>query len=186
MIEVEQKFRMDDVATLQQRVKALSARQGEPTVQLDRYFAHPCRDFSQTDEALRVRRVGRQNCVTYKGPKLDATTKTRREIELILPPGDAGAEAFADLLQVLGFREVGTVRKTRTAYRMTWQGHDVAVCCDEVDGLGSFVELEIGASEEGVDGAKAALAALAEELQLSGGERRSYLELLMTTRQATE
>ena len=44
----------------------------------------PCRDFAQTDEALRIRTVGDTSFVTYKGPKLDATTKTRRELELPL------------------------------------------------------------------------------------------------------
>ena len=59
-----------------------------PVVQVDQYFAHPARDFAQTDEALRLRRVGKQNFITYKGSKIDATTKTRREIELPLAPGE--------------------------------------------------------------------------------------------------
>ena len=56
-------------------------RPGEPAEQVDTYFSHPARDFAATDEALRIRSIDQENFVTYKGPKLDATTKTRREID---------------------------------------------------------------------------------------------------------
>src|ERR1700688_1176895 len=100
--EVEQKFRIREPAAWLANLKARHGL-GEPEVQVDRYYAHPARDFAQTDEALRIRRIGQANYVTYKGPKLDTTTKTRRELELPLAPGDAGAAGFAELLEALGF-----------------------------------------------------------------------------------
>ncbi len=150
-------------------------------MQSDLYFAHPARDFAQTDEALRIRRVGQHNFVTYKGPKIDQTTKTRREIELDLPAGDRGAADFQSLFEQLGFRTVAEVRKHRRTWLLDWQGHAVEAALDEVDRVGTFVELEITADEGGLDAARAALAALAAELQLTSGERRSYLELLLGT-----
>ena len=52
---------------------------------------------------MRIRRVGNFHCVTYKGPKVDKTTKTRIEIELPLP-GEQGTLAdWKRLLAVLGF-----------------------------------------------------------------------------------
>ena len=81
--------------------------------EIDVYFAHPARDFAQTDEALRLRRKGDANCITYKGPKIDATTKTRREIELPLAPGPESLASWTALLEAVGFRPAGEVRKSR-------------------------------------------------------------------------
>jgi len=181
--EVEQKFRVREPAALLDKLAARQVRLGEPETQVDRYYAHPARDFAQTDEALRIRRIGQANYVTYKGPKLDATTKTRRELELPLAPGDAGAAGFADLLEALGFRTVTEVRKRRHA-QIPWQGRSVELAFDEVDEVGSFAELEILANAADLDAAKACLASLASELDLKDGERRSYLELLLASRAA--
>jgi len=178
-IEVEQKFRSLDSAELQRRLGGLATGPRETIVQVDRYFAHPNRDFALTDEALRLRRVGSHNYITYKGPKLDRTTKSRREIELCLPDDDAAANDSSELLVALGFSPVLEVRKRRTHFVVTWQGRPVEVALDEVEGLGSFVELEIIAEAPGLDAARAVLAGLATELGLDNSERRSYLELLI-------
>ncbi len=137
------------------------------------------RDFSESDEVLRIRRTGEQNRVTYKGPKIDRLTKTRREIEVGLAPGDGAARDFKELLQQLGFRPVAEVRKRRRTWLLAWQGYEVEAALDDVDEVGTFVELEIIADEAGVDAARASLATLAAELPLTGSERRSYLELLL-------
>lgn len=189
-IEVEQKFPVTDPAALRARLAELGARQQHEIEQVDIYFAHPGRDFAQTDEALRLRCVGVDNYITYKGPKLDARTKTRREIEIPLPPGKSTAQDAQNLVEALGFRSVREVRKTRTELTLTWQEHEVTVCLDRVAGLGDFVELEIVTPQAGMAAAVETIGRLAARLQLSGSERRSYLELLLAgeTRQqsATE
>lgn len=177
--EVEQKFAVADMSALEQRLAASGARPDQDIVQVDLYFAHPARDFAQTDEALRIRRVGQRNYVTYKGAKIDSTTKTRREIELDLAPGDDGARDFQGLFEALGFRPVTEVRKHRRTWLLSWQGHEVEAALDDVDRVGTFAELEIGADEAGLDAARAALASLAAHLHLGAPERRSYLELLL-------
>ena len=83
--EVELKFSLLG-STIEPRLVALSARFREAIDQVDRYFSHPCRDFSKTDEALRLRKVGGHVAITWKGPRIDTATKTRREIELDLLP----------------------------------------------------------------------------------------------------
>ena len=178
-IEVEQKFRVDDLAGLERQLALLGGEPGEAQVQVDVYYAHPVRDFAATDEALRVRRVGPENYITYKGPKLDATTKTRRELELALPAGDEGAEAAAALLEALSFRKVLEVCKRRRHVTLVWQGYEVTIALDHLDGLGDFVELELLADESSMQAAQTAVAALAQRLELRNGERRSYLELLL-------
>jgi len=84
MYEVELKFPVADLPALERRLAELAGRFYAPVDQVDRYFNHPCRDFAQTDEALRLRHHGDGVAITWKGPRIDAATKTRREIELPL------------------------------------------------------------------------------------------------------
>jgi adenylate cyclase, class 2 len=177
--EVEQKYFVPDVRKLHERLAERGVEIGPPVQQADRYFAHPCRDFSQTDEALRIRTVGDKSFVTYKGPKLDAASKTRRELELPLDAGDADGLKFADLLHLLGFRPVGVVHKRRRAFQIDASDHHVEGALDEVDGVGTYVELELMAEESGLDEARSVIAALATELDLGFSERRSYLEIML-------
>jgi adenylate cyclase class 2 len=179
MFEVEQKFPITDEAALLSKLASLCGVPGEAMAQVDCYYAHPARDFATTDEALRIRCVGELNFITYKGPKLDLTTKTRREIELPLAGGTQMAIEYDRLLEALGFRPVAKVHKQRRLVALEWQARHVEVAIDDVEGVGRFVELELSADEADLDTARAALAALALTLGLSGGERRSYLELLL-------
>ena len=181
-IEVEQKFAVDDHRELQQRLQQLGAQEIDRVEQVDRYFNHPSRDFAQTDEALRLRRVGEANFITYKGPKLDSATKTRREIELPLGAGGKYAAGYAELLTALGFRLSGEVHNARRIMHVNWQAKSVEIALDNVTGLGAFVELEISTDEREIEPAKAAIASLAGELKLDRNERRSYLELLLAKR----
>jgi adenylate cyclase class 2 len=188
--EVEQKFRVTAPAALEARLVALAARFRDPVEQVDRYFAHPCRDFVKTDEALRLRRVGDEVAVTWKGPRIDSATKTRRELELglgevpALPGGPRGGQATLDrwteLLEALGFRPVRDVAKRRRTARVLWQGTEVEAALDTVAGLGEFLELELQAAQGEVPLATASIESLARELGCGEPERRSYLELVIT------
>ena len=91
----------------------------------------------------------------------------------------AGAQAFAELLDALGFRPVAEVHKTRRPVTVAWQDHQVTGALDNVDGLGQFVELELCVNASQIDSARTAITSLAEQLGLSQTERRSYLELLL-------
>lgn len=182
MLEVEMKFAADDLAALEAKLAAWGARADAPRLDADHYFNAPDRDFARTDEALRIRRMGDANCVTYKGPKRDAQTKTRTEIEVPLGAGEQVAEQFAQLLTHLGYRAVAIVCKRRRVRHAERDGFPLEVCLDEVEGVGSFVEIEIMAPEERLDAAKAVVLKVAAELGLSGSERRSYLEMLLTNR----
>ena len=81
--------------------------------QEDRYFNSPVRDFAQTDEALRIRETKSDDkhnlFITYKGPKIDAKSKTRKEVEMEIEDADKASKIFENL----GFKEVRTVIKDR-------------------------------------------------------------------------
>src|SRR5437762_1835747 len=100
MLEVEVKYPVKDWDAVQRQLHAWGASCEEAREEIDQYFNAPDRDFAQTDEALRMRRVALaascqwhtlSNFVTYKGPKTDTQTKTRTEIEVPLAPGAAVA-----------------------------------------------------------------------------------------------
>lgn len=180
--EVEQKFRLPDtdaVTQLVDRVKVLGATWNEPERHSDTYYAHPSRDFAKTDEALRIRSIADQHFVTYKGAKINGETKTRRELELPLNPPDFGPDAFDELWKALGFSPVATVRKTRRKAQLESNGWSFAVDLDDVDNVGTFVELDTSADESNLASAQAALLRLAETLELNDIVRASYLELLL-------
>jgi adenylate cyclase class 2 len=180
MLEVEMKFPVADYAGIEERL----ARAGAPLAAVldeeDHYFNGPDRDFARTDEALRLRRIGSANRVTYKGPKRDPQTKTRTEIEIPLAEGDAVAHDFKQILIHLGYRPSGVVRKHRRIYRLSGYAFPVEVCLDQVEGLGRFAEIEVQAPEGRLDEARNLLLKLAQEWGLPRSERRSYLELSLT------
>jgi adenylate cyclase, class 2 len=179
MLEIEVKYPVKDWSEVERHLHAWKASFDAPREHADQYFNAPDRDFGQTDEALRLRRIGPGNFVTYKGPKTDALTKTRTEIEVPLPPGEATAEEFGQLLVHLGYRPVAIVKKRRLVAHLQREAFNLEVCLDHVDGLGKFVELEILAGEEALDAARDVLLRTAQALGLGACERRSYLEMLL-------
>ncbi|RLM94479.1 class IV adenylate cyclase [Halobellus sp. Atlit-38R] len=157
MFEVEVKLRAAHDAIRPALVEA-DAVFVERVTQVDTYYDAPHRDFAETDEALRLRRETRESDVegeldrrsdddpaqadqgaattklTYKGPLVDADSKTREEHETGVDDGDT-AEAIFD---GLGFEPAAVVEKHRTFYEL--DGYTVTL--DQVAGLGEFVEVE--------------------------------------------
>ncbi|QGJ70533.1 Class IV adenylate cyclase [Planctomycetales bacterium 10988] len=176
--EVENKYWLEDEEAVLEKLSELNAEPGNMQRQIDVYLQHPSKDFRQTDEAFRIRLNNGKWCLTYKGPKLDQETKTRREIELDLPEGTEIGPQFQELFEALGFRPALEVRKSRRPFHIYWEEFEVEGVLDEVEELGKFMELEIIANEERLELAKAALKSLAASLGLSDPERRSYADLV--------
>jgi adenylate cyclase class 2 len=185
--EVEVKYRTGAHDDLAARLAALGAADGGTIAQEDAYLSHPARDFAQTNEALRLRRVGEENRVTYKGPRRAGPTKTREEIEL--PLGD-GAETFARWLKLfenLGFRPVAVIRKVRRTFGLSFRDRPIEVVLDEAEEIGTFAEVEaIADAEDDLPAAQAAVLGLAAALGLSETqvEPRSYLRMALELRAA--
>ncbi|MGC9071582.1 MAG: class IV adenylate cyclase [Acidilobus sp.] len=139
-LEVEVKLRVDcdGLRDLLGRLSTLG-RLGGPVLERDVYYSHPCRDFSASDEAVRVRYVnGSPCCLTYKGPRQASSFKSRTEINV----GVSGDPEV--LLRALGFTRFVEVIKRR--YYVDLEKAEVAL--DEVEGLGCFVEVEAKDSDE--------------------------------------
>ncbi|MDL5361029.1 class IV adenylate cyclase [Halalkalicoccus sp. NIPERK01] len=176
MYEVEMKVRADH-GRVRDALRELGASARGAITQRDTYYDAPTRDFAETDEALRVRREERGGTerarLTYKGPLIGETSKTREEYETDLGDGDAAAA----ILDSLGFVPVETVEKVRERFSLA----EYAVTLDSVAGVGEFVEVETEASEGDVDAAREGVARTVESLGLDPDEeiRVSYLELLL-------
>lgn len=178
--EVEVKYRDVDHDRLARELTALGAEADGGVDQEDAYLNHPSRDFAETNEAFRIRRVGDDNRITYKGPKHAGPTKTREEIELGFDRGPERYEDLARVLDRLGFRRVAVVRKRRTSFRLRFEGRDLEVALDVAEGLGEFAEIEaVARDRDDLPEAQRAVLALAERLGLATVEPRSYLRMLL-------
>ncbi|HJH31866.1 MAG TPA: class IV adenylate cyclase [Methanosarcinaceae archaeon] len=172
MIEIEVKARASH-----ERVKELLRELGACVTGVehhcDTYYNAPHRDFSITDEALRIRIVNGHAVLTYKGKKLDTVSKTREEFET-----GVDAAIMRNILLALGFVESGVVKKTRALFEF----ENFTICLDSVDGLGEFIEVEtmVGPGSD-VDHHRARVFGFLERLGIGEGDsiRVSYLEMLI-------
>lgn len=195
MLEIEQKFRVGALskfaAQIGEQFEVISDTVQE---QVDWYYSHPMRDFGVTDEALRVRRTIVQgneqllrSVLTYKGPRIDPLGesqlfKTRREIELPIGTTSDNVDRLAEILEVLGFRPTATVAKVRRCLQVHWGEWKVEFALDDVRDLGTFVEIEIVASDGSASSAQTAIAAIAKQLGLQSPITSSYRNMLLGDR----
>lgn len=182
MLEVEMKFRAEDWSAIETQLVAWGAVAVPARLETDHYFNAPDRDFAQTDEAVRLRRIGPGNTLTYKGPKIDTQTKARPEIELKLADGEQAATDAVRFLTSLGMKPVLEISKLRRVFQFPRDGFTVEACLDDAGPVGKYVELEIMAEEADFDRAKAVLLQSAADLGLTEQERRSYLKLHLDRR----
>lgn len=198
MYEVEVKVPADHDA-VRAALDEAGAERLETVAQADTYYDAPHRDFAATDEAFRIRTVasaapafertgdlvadvdavlagdasaGGETRVTYKGPLVEAESKTREEFETTV--GDR--DELAAILDGLGFEPAADVRKLRTKYALD----GFTVLLDAVEGVGDYVEIETDvATETEVEVAREDAYAVLRDLGLDPTEqvRTSYLGL---------
>jgi len=174
MIEVEIKIPVDDVERLRNMIKNKGTLVSIIR-QHDIYFQHPSRDFSLTDEALRLREEENSKYqLTYKGPKISNISKTRIEITISVNDFNKTKQ----LLESLGFKTFINITKTRETYKI----NESFISIDYVNGLGYYVELEKEVSDiKKISETENELINLAKDLGLDVTKsiRKSYLELLL-------
>jgi adenylate cyclase class 2 len=179
MLEIEMKFPAVDFGAFVDTLTRWQATPLPPQDEADHYYNAPDRDFGQTDEALRLRRIGPVNLITYKGRRQPGPTKTRTEIEVPLQEGNAAATDFLRILEHLGYRATAVVRKQRRAYEFQRGEFAMQACLDDVERLGKFVEVEIVAPPDKRDAAQAMLLGVVSALGLTTPESRSYLQMIL-------
>ena len=192
MYEVEMKLRAEH-DQIREQLTAMDADHIGGVTQEDTYYDAPDREFAETDEAFRVRRetdhgedgddadvaadTGGDGRVllTYKGPLVDDTSKTREEAETRV----AEEAQLRAILAGLGYEPAATVHKQRDRYEVG----GCRVTLDRVDEVGEFVEVEHHdpVAETDIEAAREAVTDLLVELGLDPEEsiQTSYLGLVL-------
>lgn len=173
MLEIELKVRVPGLDPVRESLRKMNARYRGKAHERDVYYNAPHRDFSKTDEALRVRYVNDSAVVTYKGEKIkNYGLKAREEFNTAVESG----EVFEQILARLCFTRTAQVSKWRETYTLG----QATVSLDEVEGLGTFVEIEV-ISEGEMNTALPEIGNLKKELGITGEAiLDSYLELLLS------
>ena len=180
MIEVEVKIPVENIDTIKERLLKTGFLYQTTVKETDTYFTSDHYDMRKHDKALRIRKTenldtgeikAQLNC---KGPKLDNISMTRKETEMeIREP-----EKMEEILKELEFYPTSCrVKKTRSYYSM----ENMTAAADQVENLGSFLELEIlvekqADREKGLERIEAAM----KQIGCNGSEmvRTSYLSML--------
>jgi adenylate cyclase class 2 len=172
MIEVEVKVKVvDDVEKL---INVLGGVLIGVEEHVDVYFNHSSRDFKDTDEVLRLRKVNSHAELTYKGPRIGSVSKTREELTLVVDSFDTCRE----ILRKLSFIEFIELSKTRKIYRVD----EFKINLDDVRGLGKYVEVEAEASSiSDVPNVEGKIRRMLEKLGFREEQfiKKSYIELIL-------
>lgn len=165
MVEIEVKVKIEDPTGLEKCFIGQGYTLKEKLRETDTYFDGGMNGIKKSGQALRVRKTvdcatGKEHSsITFKGEKLDKISMARLELET----GVENGETAERILRALGFFPVQPiVVKTRKVLKK----EDISVCVDDVQGLGSFLELEIMAESE--DARPAALDRIEEILKSIG------------------
>jgi adenylate cyclase class 2 len=193
-LEVEVKFKINEKKEYEENLKLLGAKYVVDINHTDTYYKLPkgLRDFAKTDEALRLRKIEEKDTrtsetlppkisadLTYKGPKIDTETKTRKE--LVTPVGDP--EHMHLILQSLDFRPIITLNKHRRLYSLEKDDFHIEILIDKIEHLeGFYSELEIIAStKDEMTRGKKIIFEVMDKLGYSKSDSilTSYLELVI-------
>ena len=179
MLEFELKVRIPSLDPVRKQLIGHNARFCGRIHEHDIYYNAPHRDFGVTDEAIRVRYTNDNAVVTYKGAKIKTSAlKAREELNMVV---DSGA-VFEQMLDRLGFTRTAEVNKWRENYRL----FEAAITLDEVENLGTFIEIEILSADENSN-PTARIEEIAKEVGVFGEPiLASYLELLLSKQSATQ
>lgn len=137
MKEVEVKVKINSVGDVKKDLEEKGFSFSLPIEQRDVIYANPkilpsYDKFTTSSDFLRVRRTKDKNYFTFKRPQTGELDVIERETEISNP------EQVEDILKFLGFEKAVNVNKKR----MIAKRGDYEVSLDEVEGLGSFLEVE--------------------------------------------
>ena len=139
-MEIEVKARLADREAVMAKLVALGCAFSEPKTQDDMVWTEKSgslEEFLSSPVFMRIRvQNGTKVILTAKKPKqlTGAGSLVKREHEVVVD----SAEEARSILEMLGLKEVVRVVKKRQT--CGYDGYEI--CIDEIEGLGSFIELE--------------------------------------------
>ena len=143
MNEIEVKAKIGDIAATIKKLTDLGGQFSEPIVQHDEVFTRKRTDPNVTktsgNPVLRIRSQAGKTIFTLKQDRENELDCIEKELEV------SDKAMMRDILDLLGFEKIVEVHKTRR--KMKYNNYEI--CADEVEGLGSFIEVEKFSDEPG-------------------------------------
>ncbi|MBP3879848.1 MAG: class IV adenylate cyclase [Lachnospiraceae bacterium] len=147
MVEVEVKIPVGDLKEVRAGLLKAGFVHAWSRIEKDTYFDGGANGIRKSGQALRVRQIldcdtGEKKAeINFKGKKIDSVSMSRPEYETSVGDGETAGKI---LLEAGFFPVKPAVIKKR---EMLVCG-EMTACLDEVEGLGTFLELEILADDE--------------------------------------
>ena len=147
MVEVEVKIPVGDLNEVRVYLQKAGFVHAGSRIEKDTYFDGGINGIRKSGQALRVRQIldcdtGEKKAeINFKGKKIDSVSMSRPEYETTVGDGEIAGKI---LLEAGFFPVKPSVIKKR---EMLVCG-EMTACLDEVEGLGTFLELEILADDE--------------------------------------
>ncbi|MEO3857716.1 class IV adenylate cyclase [Acrocarpospora sp. B8E8] len=144
MQEIEVKYRLLDLPGLEQALAERGLVLSAPITQDDQAYAHPDWDYGQSKVGVpfaRLRTQGDRHVFTVKTPLENELSCLEHESEV------ADRDQMHRAITQMGFRPTVRIVKTRRTARVA----EMALCVDEVEHAGLFLEIEkvLGVDESG-------------------------------------
>lgn len=179
-IEIKFKLASEHLNRLRQWLGSNASYQGH-VEQTEYYLNNPKQSFlTQREDGfrdipesyLRVRCTKQGDWVTFKKWHLDPTTGSRVYADEYEAALDSGS-TMVGLLEQLGYTEKVVIKKSRS--RWNYRAFEIVV--DEVEGIGTFIEIELKQCDDSVDQGREQIYSLMRNLGISKIERidRGYL-----------
>jgi adenylate cyclase class 2 len=177
-MEIEVKAKVADLSAIRARIVALGCTFTDPVVQDDTGYVRNVGSmdaFLGNDVFLRIR-VQSDGRVMYTAKKPsrfagDGLAKTEHEVTV------SSAEELTRILELSGFVRAVHVRKSR----QTAHYNQYEICLDEIEGLGSFIEVEVIGEEVDADSVQQDMRAFLQTLGIRAEDqvRKGYDILIL-------
>jgi len=135
MQEIEVKAKVNNQEALIEKLKSMGCALSEPVIQKDRIFIPQGMDAIPVVigiNVLRIREQDGKSILTLKQSVTNQLDCIEHELEI------SDAQQMIEIFKLLGFHEVSQVSKKRRKGKH----QDLEICLDEVDKLGTFIEVE--------------------------------------------
>ena len=143
MAEIEIKVKVQNMAEVQNRLEEAGCRFSDPIRQEDEIFNNVTGATTFNHPAnsviMRIRSSNGKYLLTAKKDRSGELDCVEYEVEVNDPASARG------MIELMGFTHTVSVKKTRREGR----AGALEICLDEVDGLGSFMEVEKMSEEDG-------------------------------------
>lgn len=140
--EIEVKARVGDMEAITRKLVEFDCKIGEPVEQRDTIFVASdygaFEEFHPGKNLLRIRESKGKYLFTIKQPQVNELDAIEHETEILDP------KEMREAILLMGLEERCRVNKVRR--KANYNGWEI--CLDEVEGLGSFIEVEKIAEDE--------------------------------------